>query len=184
MAAKYGATLRNDPNPALEQLVAPPIRQTNQQRVIETATNFEPVSCSAYRATSTSFSAGVATTVSWTDEVFDTHTLHDNAVNNSRFTIPTNQPGVYRINSRIALDVSGGGTYTQVEIRVLVNGVEVADEFTGTITVNTPIMISHEQQMLPGDYYEIQILMTGADPALTLTPGVDNTYAVVTKQLV
>jgi hypothetical protein len=184
MAPKYGATLRNDPNPALEQLVAPPIRQTNQQRVIETAAAFTAVSCSAYLTSGgITAPAGVATTIDWATEVFDTHTMHDTGVNPSRFTIPTGQPGIYRINARLLLTVAGG-TYTEVELRVLVNGNEVANEFSGTITANTALMITHEQYMNPGDYYQIQVLMTGVDPALGISTGIDNTYAVVTKQLV
>jgi hypothetical protein len=171
--------MRNDPNPVLEQLIAPATRQTNPQRVIELATQSAPVLCSVYASAGTTLAAGVATEIPFANETTDTAGLHDNAVNNPRITIAT--AGIYRVYGRIALDVSPGGTYTQVELRVLVSGVEVADEFSGVLTSNKSLMIQHEQFMAVGQYFHLQALMTGVDPALIVTGGIDSTYFIVQK---
>ena len=181
MIKEYGSIARRDLDPALERVVTPPVRQVNQQRVLETASTTAAVTASAYRLVLQTMPDGVATLVAWTAEVVDTDTLHDNAVNNSRFTVPAAKPGVYRITSRLSIDVNAGNI-SDFEIRVLVNGVEVADEVSGAQTTDFVIMITHEQFLNVADYYEIQVLSTG-NP-VDVKPGSSESYVVVNRQLI
>ena len=177
----YSGTNRRDLNPALETLVSPPIRQTTSQRVVELNSQNAPVVATAYLLALQTATAGAAALVGFTAEVSDTDTIHDNAVNNSRFVIPAGKPGTYRIVSRLSIDVNAGNL-TDFEIRVLVNGVEVADELAGAQTADFAIQIAHEQFMNDGDYYEIQVLSSGNNS--DIKPGVSTSYVSVTKQLV
>lgn len=181
MPRKYGADFRQDLDPALERQVSPVIRQIASQRVLEAAAQTAAVLCSAFNTGVQTATNGVALLVAWNAEITDSDTLHDNAVNNSRFTIPTAKPGQYRIISRISIGITAG-VLTQFEVRVLVNGAEVADEFTGALSVDGVIMITHEQFMNGGDYYQIQVLATGND--CDIKGGSSESYAVVNKQLI
>jgi hypothetical protein len=51
------------------------------------------VGCSLYMTASQSLTNATQTTINWTNEIYDTNSLHDNSVNNDRITIPSGYGG-------------------------------------------------------------------------------------------
>lgn len=71
-------------------------------RVLSTAITVLP-RCQAVLTANQTLGNGVATAIALDGETFDTHTMHDNAVNNTRITVPSQQGGLYHIIGQFAL---------------------------------------------------------------------------------
>lgn len=84
-------------------------------RLLATTTTTLP-RCQAVRTTNQTLGNGVATAIELDGETFDTHSMHDNAVNNSRITTPAQQGGLYHIVGQFAFAAAFVGTW-QVELR-------------------------------------------------------------------
>src|SRR5688572_11598548 len=103
--------MRVDPDPATERIVTTPVRQTSSTRVVDVLDAFTPVVASVYDVTATIAGppddASAPVVALWDSEILDTDTLHDNAVNSNRITIPTGKPGQYKISVRIVWNSNG-----------------------------------------------------------------------------
>jgi hypothetical protein len=62
-------------------------------------------------------------TLSYTDEAYDTHTMHSTSTNTDRLTVPTDGDGVYDIGASITFDTGDEANDSDmIGIRVLLNG--------------------------------------------------------------
>ena len=186
----YGSKTRIDPDPAVERVVSPPIRQTTSTRVVEAVAPSAPVFCSVY-STGSSIAGppddgtGPVTAL-WNAESLDSDAMHDLGVNTNRITIPTGKSGVYKCTVRITWNSNGNATNRLVRIRV--NGANVALTSVVALT-GTAIAVhcEHQQFMNAGDYFDILLDATGGGGTATtynVTAGPDGSSVVVTKQLV
>jgi hypothetical protein len=79
----------------------------NAQGQIDSPTQFR---ASAYRNTTQAIGDSSWTSVQLNAEDYDVGTMHDNATNNTRVTIPTGGGGVYLIKGRVAFAATATGT--------------------------------------------------------------------------
>lgn len=77
------------------------------------------VGAAVYASANQSISNTTVTALTWDVESIDTDGFHDNATNNSRFTIPSGKNGKYRILCRIGNGVSTAGLR---QLRLYKNG--------------------------------------------------------------
>lgn len=186
----YGSKTRIDPDPAVERVVSPPIRQTTSTRVVEAVTPSAPVFCSVYSTTTNIVGppddgTGPVTAL-WNAESLDSDAMHDLGVNTNRITIPTGKSGVYKCTVRITWASNGAATNRLVRIRV--NGTNVAlTSVVASASVSIAVHCEYQQFMNAGDYFDILLDATGGAGAGTLynpSSGPDGSSVVVTKQLV
>ena len=129
-------------------------------RLLQTTTTTLP-RCQATRTANQTLGNGVATAIALDGETFDTHTMHDNAVNNSRITVPAQQGGLYHMVGQFAFAASFVGIW-QAELRKngatslaksRGNGANIAaQDVTGQVSVLAT--------MDPTDYVELVITQT------------------------
>lgn len=100
------------------------------------------------------------TVVNWDSEPYDTAGWHDNAVNNTRLTVP---PGVSLARFSFVLDVSAAGN-GGVRAFLLQNGVTIPGVAGARNTVDTApdlVFLGAQSAILPvvpGDVFELSIL--------------------------
>ena len=118
------------------------------------------VGCGVKKTTDQSLSNSTYTVVSWDSENFDTNTMHDNATNNTRITIPTGKSGYYLLTGGIAFNSNGTGNRI---VRVYKNGADlrwlssVAAANTGNFTI---VPFSQTFSLTAADYLEIYAYQT------------------------
>lgn len=105
------------------------------------------------------------TLVTWNSEVFDTDTLHDNATNNSRITVPAGMGGLwlasysvpfYQLSGRRMAEIrkNGAGTFARIDT---------------TAGLNVDLTFGHSAvfQVAAGDYLELYVFQ-GAGASIDL----------------
>jgi hypothetical protein len=118
------------------------------------------VGCGVKKTDDQSINTGTYTVVSWASEDFDTNSMHDNATNNTRITIPTGKTGYYLLTGGIAFNSNGTGNRI---VRVYKNGADlrwlssVAAANTGNFTI---VPFSQTFSLTAGDYLEIYAYQT------------------------
>jgi hypothetical protein len=187
MLKEYGTSLRKDPTSALEQIVSPPIRQINPQRVTEVQGAAALVIASVFSSASAiggpPDDGSAPVTAAWNQELLDTDTMHDNAVNNNRITIPTGKPGMYKCSCRIVF--TSNGTTTNRIVKIRINGTVVKTVTVAALAgADIAVYAEHQQYLQAGDYYDILLDATGGSGTLANynpTSGPDVSSVVVTK---
>jgi hypothetical protein len=67
------------------------------------------VGCSLYMTASQSLANATQTTINWTNEIYDTNSLHDNSVNNDRITIPSGYGGKWLFTGSASFNSNATG---------------------------------------------------------------------------
>ena len=75
------------------------------------------VGCSVFASAAQSLANGTLTVIAFDSEYFDTNSMHDNATNNSRITIPASQGGKYLLSANIVYAPNATG-FRQFFIRI------------------------------------------------------------------
>jgi len=76
------------------------------------------VGCSLYMTASQSLANATQTTINWTNEIYDTNSLHDNVTNNDRITIPSGYGGKWLFTGLASFNSNATGYRF---VRVFVN---------------------------------------------------------------
>lgn len=185
---KYGYEIRQDVMPVIERQATLPVRETHPTRVTDVLSSVAAVFANAYNSNATTVgppkNGSGPLQQAWNAEVADTDTIHDNATNNSRLTIPTGKPGTYRFTCRIQWASAGeNGVTGYVKLRK--NG--ATDQKTVSATLNngstTVIMLDYTDNYIAGDYLEIRLDATGGSAGtVTINHGNEVSYFITTKQ--
>lgn len=113
--------------------------------------------CSALSAAaSQSLNDSTWTGVNFNSEDFDVSTMHDNASNKSRFTIPTGGDGLYLVGGAVTFDANATG---QRGVRVAKNGTAIAGTGEVRNTAGAGVTVTsttHLVSLVAGDYVELQ----------------------------
>jgi hypothetical protein len=109
------------------------------------------VGCRAYFTASVTLATATSTAVAWTAEDFDTDGFHDNATNNSRFTIPTGKDGKYSMTYHLLLDPLSGN---QFDTLVKKNGSN-AESFYWSCAGAFSTSVTRVFSAVAGDYFQI-----------------------------
>jgi hypothetical protein len=127
------------------------------------------VGAKAYRAAQQSIAASTTVPVTLDTEEFDTDGFHDNATNNSRFTVPTGKAGKYLLS---------GGLYSVTlnetwEIFFRLNGTTI---IRGTAALRNWATLSTIVNLAVGDYVELCVFQaSGGSVNIGLAAGGDDT---------
>jgi hypothetical protein len=78
------------------------------------------------------------TTITWDVETYDTSAIHDNATNNSRFTVPAGSTGYWHFDCNLSYSGASGGS----SMRIVKNGTT---------------LMGGEDQIVSGAYYQGRI---------------------------
>lgn len=98
------------------------------------------------------------TMISWDVEDYDTLSLHNNATNNTRLTVPTGGAGVYLITYHIAIGTGTTDTYLQFSV----NGVQVPGRVgPRSHSTNLAVGISRHFALSATDYVETGVYTNG-----------------------
>ncbi len=112
-----------------------------------------------------SLTAGVATTILFGAEDFDTDAYHSTVSNTSRITIPTGKAGYYRINAHLELI---GVPNANVTMFLYLNGLVKTDLVQ--ISAGTPFLQgSFIISLAVGDYLELVVNSVGAGQGIVGT---------------
>lgn len=113
------------------------------------------VGASAYKSGSQSLSNSTATAISFNVESFDTDAFHDNATNNTRFTVPAGKGGYYLVNGSI----SYLGNATGLRAAYIYKNGSVANYTLQIAAVsaaaNTILNFNSTIKLVAGDYVEL-----------------------------
>lgn len=111
-------------------------------------------SCRVFNSTQIVCASGVATTLGFDSESWDTHGFHDLAVNNNRLTIPPKLGGLYLVGLVLQWDTNGNGGRRGAMLRknnAAIGGDETSPGSGGTYPTFAPTTLS---QAVPGDYFD------------------------------
>ena len=110
--------------------------------------------CRVYHSANQSLTSGVAAVLAFGAERYDTDTLHDTAVNNSRITMVT--PGKYRFGASVEYEANATGVRL---VHVLLNGTTaIATETEAAAgAAASRLTISGEYAFAAGDYLQLQV---------------------------
>lgn len=134
--------------------------------------------CRATRTTGLSITASTWTAMLLTSEDFDTDTMHDNATNNSRVTIPTGHGGRYVITACVAFAASAGGSIRGIAISK--NGTRIAVDYRTPLSSQPTLMsVSLVDTAAAADYYEVAVYQNSAG-ALN-TDATESNHLAVTR---
>jgi hypothetical protein len=111
-----------------------------------------------------------ATAIPWTEENYDTDTIHDNATNNTRLTVPTGVTKV-RLVGQLAIDDHTSGVFAQIGIykgglQDYQGSASQRVEITGTVfrlNVASPVLT-----VAATEYFELFALIE-TDASITVT---------------
>ena len=113
------------------------------------------VGCGVKKTSDQSINDSTATVISWNSENFDTDTMHDNASNNTRITVPAGKGGYYLLTGSIAFNSNGTGNRV---VRFYKNGSDlrwvatIAAANTGNFTI---VPFSQVFNLSAADYIEL-----------------------------
>lgn len=117
--------------------------------------------CRAYKSGTQTVGSGSTDVITFGAESFDTDTIHDNATNNSRFSVPTGYGGYWRATWNIAVDADDaadrrmGFTLRKNAAGSTGSGTLLAswDEFGSTVVHSHDGVVIAE--LVAGDYVEL-----------------------------
>jgi hypothetical protein len=125
----------------------------------------------AYRTADKSITNGVTVVMDWDAEHFDTNNLHDNSINNGRFTAALD--GLYIIYWSLRV----GSGYTNPTVIPRKNGtVSVTDILS--ITGNSNLIGQYGLQLNKGDYVELLTKHDNATPQTILCSSVHSYFGM------
>ena len=78
------------------------------------ATGSTAVGATAFTSSTQNTTQNVYTVINLNSEAFDTDSLHSNATNTSRLTIPTGKGGYWLVNAFTVIDAGGNDVFLQV----------------------------------------------------------------------
>lgn len=113
-------------------------------------------SCRVYHSANQTIAGSTATALAFDSESYDTDTMHNTAVNNSRITFTTG--GRYAIGCNIDWQNSGLGADVMVSIRL--NGATVIGRASRTenAVYDTDMIVTAENIFVAGDYVEVVVV--------------------------
>jgi hypothetical protein len=125
-----------------------------------------------YRTANQNIAGSTATAVAFDAEEYDVGTLHDNATNPSRITVPVGGDGLWLIIGQLSWEANATGLR---QAWVYKNGSRVAIDEVPPDT--TPVAISNQvaclQEAVAGDYFELYARQTGAATLAVIGGGLD-----------
>jgi len=133
---------------------------------------------SAYANSVQSIANNTWTSMNWDAELWDTNAFHDNASNNTRFTIPTGLAGKYQI---IVTMVFGDRTSTGTQVsRIAKNGSVYlyGANVIPSATIYTGLTLSCTVDAAVGDYFEFQVLQSSGSSRGTGAGAQDQYYQI------
>ena len=108
---------------------------------------------------------GTPTAILFTTEVYDNASMHDNASNTSRITIPTGGSGNYLVQGTFRPEATASALTLITSLQFYKNGAALAlsnyatSRFSGTTTFNPQVMWTHNLSyvipLVAGDYLEL-----------------------------
>jgi len=125
-----------------------------------------------YSSAAQTVSTATFTNINFNSETYDTNSFHDNATNNSRFTIPAGLGGYYRVSAFIRLNPNASGRRL---VTILKNGGGV---YAAESTPNAASFLScYDEGILSlaaGDYVQVS-LYQDAGSSIDTIAGSDST---------
>lgn len=137
--------------------------------------------CSVYQSTAqTSQAVNTWNTTTFTSELFDTDTMHDNVTNTSRITVPI--AGKYLIIGGVGVDPANVTGPSESYGRIILNGGTVNNyglsnnyvPSTGTTVYVTCVAL---MSLAANDYVELQVFVTGSGGTYATIPSGTVPYA-------
>ena len=113
------------------------------------------VGASVYKTANQSIANNTAAALTFTNENFDTNSIHDNSTNTSRFTIPSGKDGKWLFTAIVTWDANSTG---QREIRIRKNNTASTEVYNimQTISSGSPSQgISFIADAVATDYFEL-----------------------------
>lgn len=107
-----------------------------------------------YQSAGTTIGVATYVALTFTAETYDTDTIHDNATNTTRLTVPTGKGGKYLIGASLYVAAAGG----QASLRIRLNGTTIIANNTGYAesgTANGMGSVTTVYQLAAGDYIEV-----------------------------
>ena len=114
------------------------------------------VAVRAYATASQVAAHATWTSAAFTNESFDDDGFHDNATNNTRFTVPAGMGGKYLIAGSVSFASDGTGTGARYA-RILKNGVDVyGTAIIPPLIAQMRVPVTAVLDLVAGDYLELQ----------------------------
>lgn len=130
-----------------------------------------PPRTSVYQTATTTCTTGVATTILFDTESYDTDTMHSTSVNTGRITATTT--GLYTVYGQVCMASNATGTRT---LALLKNGTAVANaRLQSVIATNAYIDLETDVQLTAGDYVTMTMTQTSGGDLATVA-GAGNTW--------
>jgi len=135
--------------------------------------------CKAYKTGGAqSISDSTATVITFDAESFDVGTMHDNATNNTRLTIPSGGDGLYVVTAGVAF--TGNATGVRA-LTLKLTGTAVSDTQDSSVAAATHIMqLSAISLAVAGDYFEV-FAYQNSGGALNVVTGASVTFLSAVK---
>jgi hypothetical protein len=129
-----------------------------------------PPGCQATQGTQ-SLANVTQVAVAYNGENWDTDSIHSNITNNSRFTVPANLDGTWRIEALVSFTASAGGTTRRVGFNVSALGVENgASTPPQTVAFTADVYAAKEYVLSAGQWVEVFAFQdSGAPLVITST---------------
>jgi len=135
-----------------------------------TFTSSGQMRCKAYLDTAAqSISNNTNTGINFNNEVYDVGSMHDNAVNNNRITIPANGAGLYSFSAQVTFEASLTG---RREVSIYKNGAVLATSrlINNAGGFQAVLNVAVQDQSSANDYYEV-IVFQDTGGALNVIQG-------------
>lgn len=154
----------------------------NQDVVSNVSFLANPPACRVHKGTGTqSFAHGVAQTITFSNEAYDTDTMHDTVTNTDRVTFKT--AGLYVITFQVLM--AGAADYNFVSASLCKNAVlaaEFADGQAQDLDTSTPptVTIACTQKFAANDYMTVYIVQNNGAAAARSNLGLSDRSPVLT----
>lgn len=135
--------------------------------------------CEVYNSSNQSI-AGAIQSLAWTSETYDRGGFHDNAVNNSRLTVPADQAGIYVVSLNLNWEADGGAATMRYTYIRLNNTADIASASTYLpLGINGFASLSVVRLLAAGDYVEAYVAHSSAGARNILaTAGISPYFAI------
>lgn len=137
------------------------------------------VAAHAYATSAQTLPHATVTAITLDAENFDTDSFHDNATNNTRFTIPSD--GAYDIAGQVAFSSTGSSGSTRIA-RIRLNGTDtlVDTAYAGT-TDGVRVPVATKESLTAGDYIELVAYQTSGGGSLDTLSGREYTFLSISR---
>lgn len=138
------------------------------------------MSCKIIKTSSQSIPSQINTILSWDSELYDTDSMHDNSVNNSRITI--NTPGKY-----VIICQSAWGDSSIINLRnvsLLKNGTDIVGVHIDRPVNSNAQTMTWIEDLAVADFIELRVFHNDPQPLdfeALVEPGEGNTYFTVQR---